>query len=103
MDDFNLRLINCGEFHEYGQWHCYDQRWENQPRASWENEEDFNPWNPSYNQHFGAQKEPHQGHRGGRERLEELLESFITQIDNNYKDPLDMNMLALSLLVVVRF
>lgn len=93
MDDFNLRCINCGGFHEYGKWHCYDQRWENQPRASWESEEDFHPWNPPYYQHYGGyehqpfkQEEPHQGYGVGRERLEELLEGFITRIDNNYKN-----------------
>src|ERR1044072_7659270 len=86
MDDFNLRCINCRAFHEYGQWHCSGQRWTNRPQASWRSEEDFNPWNSPYNQHYGAHEEPHQGHGSGRERLEELLEGFITRIDNDYKN-----------------
>src|ERR1044072_8797220 len=86
MDDFNLRCINCRAFHEYGQWHWYCQRWTNRPQASWRSEEDFNPWNSPYNQHYGAHEEPHQGHGSGRERLEELLEGFITRIDNDFKN-----------------
>src|ERR1044072_1255255 len=86
MGDFNLRCINCRAFHEYGQWHCYGQRWTNRPQASWRSQEDFNPWNSPYNQHCGAYEESHQGHGSGRERLEELLEGFITRIDNDHKN-----------------
>src|ERR1044072_8432649 len=86
MDDFNLRCINCRAFHEYGQWYCYGQQWTNRPQTSWRGEEDFDPWNSPYNQHYGAHEEPHQCHGSGRERLEELLEGLITRIDNDYKN-----------------
>src|ERR1044072_5991432 len=86
MGDFNLRCINCRAFHEYDQWHCYGQRWTNRTQASWRSEEDFNPSNSPYNQHYGAHEEPHQGHGSGKERLEELLEGFITRINNDYKN-----------------
>src|ERR1044072_8981733 len=86
MDNFSLRYINCRPFHEYGQWHCFGPRWTTRPQASWRSEEDFNPWNSPYNQHYGAHEEPHQGHGSGRERLEELLQGFITRIDNDYKN-----------------
>src|ERR1044072_9199372 len=93
-EGYDWRCMNCGGFHECGNCPYYeDQRWENRPDISWEGDEYFNPWNPPYYQHYGAHEhqpleheEPHQGHEGGKKSLEELLEGFITRMDNNYNN-----------------
>src|ERR1044072_64411 len=87
VETFEWRCINCGEFHEYGQWKCYDLGWENQPRTCWEGYENPNSWNPSSHQYYGEhehqpleEEEPHQRQgSGGKKSLEEMLESFMAR------------------------
>ena len=104
LENFEWRWINCGEFHEYGQWKCFDLGWENQPRTCWEGYENSNSWNPPYHQYYGdhehqplEHEEPHQGHGGGKKSLEKLLEGFITRMDNNYNNREINRTLAISL------
>src|ERR1044072_8014384 len=97
MEAIDWRCLNCGGFHGYENCPYYGQLWENRPDNCWEGKEDLNPWNPPYHQYYGEhehqpleQEEPHQGHGGGKKSLEELLEGFITRIDNNYKNQEDI-------------
>src|ERR1044072_3964513 len=94
LETFEWSCINCGEFHEYGQWKCYDLGWENQPRTCWDGYENSNSWNPPYHQYYGeqehqpfVQEEPHQrqGSRG-KKSLRELLEAYLTRDDENRKN-----------------
>ena len=73
MDDFDLRCINCGEFHEYGQWQCYNQGWENHPRTSWKVREDFNPWNPPIYQYYEEFDHQPFEQENGKINLEEIM------------------------------
>src|ERR1044072_6614070 len=73
MDDFDLRCINCCEFHEYGQWQCYDQGWEHQPRSSWKVGEDFNPWNPPIHQYYEDFDNQSIEQESGKINLEEIM------------------------------
>src|ERR1044072_2859520 len=90
LETLEWRCINCGEFHEYGQWKCYDLRWENQPRTCWEGYENSNSWNSPHHQYYGKheqqlleQDEPHQRQgSSGNKSIEELLESFLVQQEN---------------------
>src|ERR1044072_6931441 len=90
LETLEWRCINCGEFHEYGQWKCYDLRWENQPRTCWEGYENSNSWNSPHHQYYGKheqqlleQDEPHQRQgSNGKKSIEELLESFLVQQEN---------------------
>src|ERR1044072_625447 len=87
VETFEWRCMNCGEFHEYGQWKCYDLGWENQPRTCWEGYENPNSWNPPHHQYYGEhehqpleEEEPHQRQgSGGKKSLEEMLESFMAR------------------------
>src|ERR1044072_4876208 len=86
MDNYDWRCINCGEFHEYGQWQCYDQGWENQPRASWQGEDDFNPWNPSIHQYYGEYEyQPYEQEQPRKKSLEDLLEDFMIESEKSYR------------------
>src|ERR1044072_4290346 len=86
METFELRCINCGEFHEYGQLQCYDQGWANQPRASWQGEEDFNPWIPPIHQYYGEyEHQPYDQEQGPRKKnLEDIVEIFVNQSQTNF-------------------
>src|ERR1044072_7540549 len=93
MEATEWSCINYGGLHGYGNCPYYDQRWENRPDICWEGDEDFNPWNPPYYQHYGEpehqpleQEEPHQGHGGGKKILEEIVESFVNQSLTNFKN-----------------
>src|ERR1044072_2243346 len=87
VETFEWRCMNCGEFHEYGQWKCYDLGWENQPRTCWEGYENPNSWNTPHHQYYGdhehqplEEEEPHQRQgSGGKKSLEEMLESFMAR------------------------
>src|ERR1044072_5143303 len=96
LETFEWRCINCGEFHEYGQWKCYDLGWKNQLKTCWEGYENSNSWNSPYHQYYGEHKqqpleqdEPHQRQgSSGKKSIEELLESFLVQqeITNKIQD-----------------
>src|ERR1044072_88578 len=104
MDDFDLRCINCGEFHEHGQWQSYHQGWQNQPRACWEVEEDFNPLNPPIHQHYGEYKyQRYEQEKPKKKSLEDLLESFMIESEKNYRmQEASMKNIAISLQMITK-
>src|ERR1044072_3525557 len=90
LETLEWRCINCGEFHEYGQWKCYGLGWENQPRTCWEGYENSNSWNSPHRQYYEehehqplVQEEPYQRQGSSdKKSIEELLESFLIQQEN---------------------